>query len=325
MPVMDGYTATRTWRTFEAEHQLKPLPIIAMTANAMAGDRQKCLDAGMDDYLSKPVARDQLEAALRRWVDGGMRARPPASTVNSTPVATEMPATAAPPGQHPAPLVALTPEEIAEAGKMHERAAAEFVAARKITAEDALPSAAVAPPPLATHDAPKSPAEVPLPPTPAERDDDAVAAPPATVAIAAGAARDDAAPATAAPAQVTPPPAAAPPRSLPPAIDAEIIDDLWSAMGDSFRDLVAVFLEDAPTHLAHLDAALSANNVAGLVEPAHALKSSSANLGALQMSAAAKHIEHGARGGTLTQPHVAVKVLAWEFKRAESELRSLLG
>ena len=75
MPVMDGYTATRTWRVHEAENQLRPLPIIAMTANAMAGDRQKCLDAGMDDYLSKPVARDQLEATLHRWLDAPSRLR----------------------------------------------------------------------------------------------------------------------------------------------------------------------------------------------------------------------------------------------------------
>jgi signal transduction histidine kinase/CheY-like chemotaxis protein/HPt (histidine-containing phosphotransfer) domain-containing protein len=69
MPVMDGYTATRTWR--EREHAAgngTRLPIVAMTANAMAGDRERCLAAGMDDYISKPLDRAALVQLLRRWL-----------------------------------------------------------------------------------------------------------------------------------------------------------------------------------------------------------------------------------------------------------------
>src|SRR5690606_28982777 len=70
MPVMDGYTATQRWRETEAANgDGRRLPIIAMTANAMAGDRQKCLDAGMDDHLPKPVTRSELERCLHRWWD----------------------------------------------------------------------------------------------------------------------------------------------------------------------------------------------------------------------------------------------------------------
>src|SRR5690606_9953410 len=70
MPVMDGYTATQRWRETEAANgDGRRLPILAMTANAMAGHRQKCLDAGMDDYLPKPVTRSELERCLHRWWD----------------------------------------------------------------------------------------------------------------------------------------------------------------------------------------------------------------------------------------------------------------
>jgi PAS domain S-box-containing protein len=70
MPVMDGFEATRRLRAGEAGDQAACLPIIAMTANAMQGDREECLAAGMDDYLAKPVSRDALAAALMRWTSG---------------------------------------------------------------------------------------------------------------------------------------------------------------------------------------------------------------------------------------------------------------
>jgi signal transduction histidine kinase/DNA-binding response OmpR family regulator/HPt (histidine-containing phosphotransfer) domain-containing protein len=76
MPVLDGYSATRRWRELEQEHKSEErLPIVAMTANAMAGDRQKCLDAGMDDYLAKPVTRSDLERCIIRW--NGVRMQVP--------------------------------------------------------------------------------------------------------------------------------------------------------------------------------------------------------------------------------------------------------
>jgi light-regulated signal transduction histidine kinase (bacteriophytochrome)/ActR/RegA family two-component response regulator len=64
MPVMDGLTATSLIRKLEADGTLKPVKIIGMTAHALAGDRAKCLDAGMDDYMSKPFDPRRLEELL---------------------------------------------------------------------------------------------------------------------------------------------------------------------------------------------------------------------------------------------------------------------
>ena len=68
MPVMDGFEATRAIRHDEFEAKKKHTPIIAMTANAMLGDKERCLAAGMDDYVTKPINTSILTAALERWL-----------------------------------------------------------------------------------------------------------------------------------------------------------------------------------------------------------------------------------------------------------------
>ncbi len=70
MPVMNGYEVTRVMRRLE-EKSKRHTPIIAVTANAMKTDQEKCLDAGMDDYISKPVNADEFFAVVRKWCSFG--------------------------------------------------------------------------------------------------------------------------------------------------------------------------------------------------------------------------------------------------------------
>jgi signal transduction histidine kinase/CheY-like chemotaxis protein/HPt (histidine-containing phosphotransfer) domain-containing protein len=214
MPVMDGYTATRSRRTMESERELPRIPIIAMTANAMAGDREKCLASGMDDYMSKPLNRGLLEQTIRKWL----------------------------------PKRPLEVEGTAEA-----------------------------------------PAPAPPAPAPAVRLTE--------------------------PVKMTP---------SKPAIKEDIVNELIDVMGGEFTQLVKVYLEDTPKNLKLLDAAAERGDTQAMIAPAHSLKSTSANLGAMALSDLAKLIEHGARAGTLRDSTGMARQAGVEFRRAAEELERLL-
>ena len=286
MPVKDGYTASREWRQHELANDLPRLPIIAMTANAMAGDRQKCLDAGMDDYLSKPVDRRLLEATMARW----LQSRPVLPTAAPATPSAPSPVPAIPPAR-PAPMAPAAPA-----------AAAAPLPPRPVDTSIPRPSSPFPGRPVAPSAAP-TPAPAPRAPAP----------PPAYAPP---------------PVQATPEPLSAELRGdgtpPPPVLADDVVDELRAVMGDDYLDLVRLFLEDAPTHVAALEAAAAANDMAQMVAPAHTLKSASANLGAMALSAAAKRIELGARQGVLPRPAVAVAVLESEFRRAAQALNALL-
>ncbi len=69
MPIMDGYTATAMIRRHEHQQEKHHIPVIAMTANALEGDRERCIEAQMDDYISKPVKLKTLEQVLMQWLN----------------------------------------------------------------------------------------------------------------------------------------------------------------------------------------------------------------------------------------------------------------
>jgi len=89
MPEMDGYEATRLIRSPQSAVRNHRIPIIAMTANAMKGDREKCLEAGMDDYVSKPVSPKILAEVLDKWLP--KEAAVKTEQANGTPVAAMKP------------------------------------------------------------------------------------------------------------------------------------------------------------------------------------------------------------------------------------------
>ena len=69
MPEMDGFEATKLIRYGAAGENYKTIPIIAMTANAMQGDKDMCMEAGMDDFLTKPIEHDKVTSTLQKWTN----------------------------------------------------------------------------------------------------------------------------------------------------------------------------------------------------------------------------------------------------------------
>ena len=115
MPEMDGLEATRLIRERQQDKTRFPnykssIIIVAMTANAMPGDREKCLAAGMDDYLAKPVRPEDVRKIIERWATAATAPEPAGPTVAQTATATlgtqPSPASAPPeepPGGHGPP------------------------------------------------------------------------------------------------------------------------------------------------------------------------------------------------------------------------------
>jgi CheY-like chemotaxis protein len=236
MPVMDGYEATGRMREMEAAGAIRKVPVVAMTANAMQGDRERCLEAGMDDYLPKPIDLNTLRTTLGRWL-GGRK----------------------------------------DAGESTAEAVAP---ARAEAAAEASPS---------PGPEPESPAPVAAP---TEGREQTASAP---VSAADGV-----------------------------LVDAVILDDLRDIMEDEFARLIRQYLDNAPKQLEALDEAARKGDVAELVRPAHSLKSSSANVGAMRLSALAREVEHDARSNRGTTAVAALPSLREAFAATARELEAYI-
>src|ERR1035438_69942 len=84
LPEMDGYEATRRIRQPDTAVRNHDIPIIATTAHALAGDRERCMDAGMNGYVSKPLRHEALEQAIEHWTGGTLAPMAPAAAPEPT-------------------------------------------------------------------------------------------------------------------------------------------------------------------------------------------------------------------------------------------------
>jgi CheY-like chemotaxis protein len=201
MPEMDGFEATAGIRRQEQLQGLPRIPIIAMTANAMEGDRERCLEAGMDDYLSKPVKRGRLAETLRGWLPGPTR---PTGSGAETMTQTEAPS----------------------------------------------------------------------------------------------------------------------PRT--PAVDKAVLVELREIMEDAFPELIQTYLRDTPTRLIAIRDAIGQSDADALRAAAHTMKSSSANLGAMPLSALSKELEALGREGTTAGAADLFRQAAAEYTRVKQALEASL-
>jgi signal transduction histidine kinase/DNA-binding response OmpR family regulator len=223
MPRMDGYEATEAIRERETRQGLIRVPVIAMTANAMAGDKERCLAVGMDDYLSKPVKPSNLENMLRQWL----------------------------------PMEEIVLETLQE------------------------PDLAIQKPLSEKRRKPE------LPVTESKSDLKEVA------------------------------------MSSHSVIDNGVLQELYEIMEEDFVSIIESYLKSAPGLMHGIRVAVKDGDMDALVKSAHPLKSSSANVGAMELSVLARELEFKGRENERSDLVLCYNKAAEVFRKTVSELREI--
>jgi PAS domain S-box-containing protein len=355
MPRMDGYAATREIRRREARENRARVPIVALTAHAMQGDREQCLEAGMDDYLAKPFRQTHLEALLRRHL------RP-----RKLPAAPERPAgygSLAPPTTPFFGRILLAEDdrvnrklaqelledlgaEVVAAGDGMAAVAAwaeggfdlllldcqmpkmdGFEAAREIrTREEREGRQRVPIVALTGHDTPENRAQC------LAAGMDEFLPKPFRLAHLEKLLGRHLAPRPCAPAGDEKPdekshPGASFPQGDP--IDDEAFADLRaierSGRGGVVRRIISMFLEDAPACLRALQEAAAAGDPVSLWQSAHSLKTISANLGARALAERCRCVEQAGRTGRNNGVEDDMAALTAEYERVRAALQARLA